>query len=261
MSHRDLAALLRSALAVALAMGLSGCFSVQSVKREGADRSIAVVVLKNPDARPPDFISYQPVTFDNHGDMDGWVRLNGSKVVSPFNKSADVRTLCFKGNICVLFNLVQGRYHMDSFGYRAGNNVTIYNLSAAMEKEASVSGSLLALATGGKAPETIYNANDWYFLVPAGGPTFLGSYRWSDNPQGFLASMFSSGSFGFERDKNGLDERAALIQLLNDADFRALCAEWMPMIQRRISKLSQPLAAPLTPAAPAPEKPRRSKKK
>ncbi len=223
---------------------LSACANSE-VKPWTPDRTVGVMVLRNPDPEspPPYFISYEAVTFDNTASMALWTALNGSSSTGLGISSANLNTRCFKSGVCLLFNLIPGRYHVSGFGYLyTDNSREFYNMSGPKVREISTSQAVAAMFNG-KYEGDVFNASDLYFVVAPGSTGFAGSYRWSKNPQGPLARLFQiGGSFAFERDTNGLDERSALAMLMKDVEFtkNKSYVDWVPVVQRRLDRLSRP---------------------
>lgn len=218
---------------MACSLLVSGCaISPLPVSKPDSPQStMAIIVLKNTDSKLKSALGVEvdAVTFENWQDTERF----------PKDATGHLwRSECFGQleRICIKFNTLPGRYHLGGFN---GDNGTFYSLKGKVNYQ--------KVNSFGQ-PWFIYDPGDFYFMLPRSEAYFVGSFLWSENADG---ALFKAGTFGLVPDKNGMSERAVLQELLQDKEFQKDFALWIPEVQERLAKLSQPAAVPAVAAPPA----------
>ncbi len=223
--HLSAKSLVAIILACSLFVSACGIRPRKPASPDSPQSTIAIIVLKNvdPKAKPARLIDMIPVTFENRDDA---ARYSKDYFLSQ----------CFGGleRVCVRFNVLPGRYHVG--GFYAGKT-TFYSLQGELSYEGSSFGN----------PVRNFHPDDFYFVLPRSEAHFLGSFLWSNNADG---TLFKESTFGLVPDKNGTSERTALLILLRDEEFQKNYTQWVPEVQERLAKLSQPATAPVVAAPP-----------
>lgn len=230
--HGMRAAICFAVVATAL---LSACIAPAPsfLKPDSPARGMVIIVMSNPEARPPDFLIYEPVKADNSRNIKLEITQNNS--ISGRSSLIDYvaqPSRCFSRDICVVFNLLEARYHLTGFGHKVGVTEKItYTLAQPM------------------LPEGRYDPRDIYFNVPGSSVGLIGVYRWSFIPRKGVAALLPLLSdIHFARDPQGLNEKTILEILLADKEFRQHYPDWIPLVQGRLQGLG---AVGVTQSAPA----------
>lgn len=218
-------------------------------------RSMAIVALQKVPSLPG-YLRVNPVSFDNHysAELDRQFTVGDGK--GTFGLVA-IPSDCFAASqVCIQLNMPAGRYQFDGFGYGVGRSATVYQTGGPREAAPGALDTLL-----GKRAETVFNAADHYFVVPAGTVAYVGSYEWSNTTHTASGTVRQEPEYFFRQSPAPVEERSALTALLGDAVFRDRYPAWIPVVQRRLDRLRAPVAAATPKAAPAAAKKTSPKKK
>ncbi len=184
---------------------------------------------------PPEAFYVAPATFDNHWDEIKAYQLAALPLHSRHDSPVSFGSECFTTlKVCVSTNLIASRYAVTSFSAeQVGGGRGYYRTTREVDRGSSGSffGALKALVSGSDVdePETIFRDDGWFAVVPPDQAVYLGAHSWTETDKAFELKKIDT-----------VDERTALNALVQDPDFRSRYVDWIPLVQRRLQKLSSP---------------------